>query len=85
MLLFCKDDIRKTDVIIPVSRVFEIIGGTTTIIINYDGGELTEVYGKMERKIESIRITFENPEDVAKTLRQFYKATNTGARAFFFG
>lgn len=85
MLLFCKDEIRKGKIIVSTDRVFEIIAVNCNIIINYDSGELMEVGGTMAKKIETIRITFDDPDEVEKNFRQFYKAANAGATAFYFG
>lgn len=86
MLLFIQkaDDVAG-QAIIPSSRVYDIFAVDCRININYDGGELIEVEGTFQKKVETISVRFDSEDDVNKILRQFYKACNAGARAFFFG
>lgn len=72
-------------VVIPLSRVFDIWSSECAININYDGGELVEVEGTYQKKLETVRIKFDSSDDVDKAMRQFYKACNDGKNAFFFG
>ena len=83
MLLFVRAYARQ--VVIPINRVFDIWSEGNALLINYDAGELIEIEGTYQNKIESIKVTFETDDDVNKALRQFYKACNAGAGAFFFG
>lgn len=83
MLLFVKVYSRQN--VIPLNRVFDIWSAGNTLSINYDSGELIEIEGTYQKKVESVKVTFETDDDVNKALRQFYKACNAGAGAFFFG
>ncbi len=86
MLLFTKpNNMAASRVIIPLSRVFDIYATDCAININYDSGEFVEVAGKFEKKIETVRVTFDSADAVDKICRQFYKALNANNRAFYFG
>lgn len=83
MLLFVK--VYSRQIVIPLNRVFDIWSEGNALLINYDSGELIEIEGTYQKKVESVKVTFETDDDVNKALRQFYKACNAGAGAFFFG
>lgn len=84
MLIFCKTE--KGRVVIPLNRVYDIRALSSSIIINYDCGDLVWLDGdKYEKKIESAYIEMENADEVDKLIRQFYKACNAGSNAFYFG
>ena len=83
MMLFVK--VGSNQVVIPLARVFDIWSQGNNLMINYDDGELIEIEGTYQKKIESVKVTFDSDDEVNKTLRQFYKACNTGAGAFFIG
>lgn len=83
MLLFVK--IGSRQIIIPLAHVFDIWSFNDELNINYDSGELIEVEGTYQKKIENIQIHFETDDELNKVLRQFYKACNAGAGAFFIG
>ena len=84
MLLFTKpNNMAASRVIIPLSRVFDIYATDCSININYDSGEMVEVAGKFEKKIETVRVTFDSADEVDKIFRQFYKAVNANSRAFY--
>ena len=87
MLLFCKpNDIPVNQVIIPLERVYNIIHSSCRININYDSGELMEVAeNTYQPKIDTASIVYDDTDSAEKTLRQFYKACNNNAGAFFFG
>lgn len=86
MLLFTKpNNMAASRVIIPLSRVFDIYATDCSININYDSGEMVEVAGKFEKKIETVRVTFDTPDEVDKIFRQFYKAINANNNAFYIG
>jgi len=75
-------------IIIPLNRVYEIKASGKTITIDYDGGEITYLDNEgsaVAPKVETIRINFENEDELDKIMRQFYKACNNKAGAFFFG
>lgn len=82
-MLFVK--VGSHQIVIPLARVFDIWSAGNDLIINYDSGELIEVEGTYQKKVESVKVTFNSDDDVNKTLRQFYKACNTGSGAFFIG
>lgn len=87
MLLFVSPSnmyVRK--VIIPLERVYNIAVSDCSIIINYDAGELIWLDGdKYEKKIESIRITFDSPDEADEVIRNFYKSVYKGVPVFHFG
>ena len=87
MLLFVSPSnmyVRK--VIIPLERVYNISVSDCSIIINYDAGELIWLDGdKYEKKIESIRITFDSPDAADEFIRNFYKSVYKGVPVFHFG
>ncbi len=84
MLLFTKpNNMAANRVIIPLSRVFDIYATDCSININYDSGEFVEVAGKFEKKIETVRVTFDSADEVDKLFRQFYKAVNSNSHAFY--
>lgn len=87
MLLFVfPSNMYVQKLIIPSSRVYDIAASDCSIIINYDSGELVEVsQGKFEKKIESVKVTYDSFDEVDKVTRQFYKAVSNRAAAFFFG
>jgi len=86
MLLFIDNsDSVMSQVIIPISRLYDIWSYGCRININYDSGELVEVEGTYQKKIESLSIVCESEDVVNKLLRQFYKACNNKAGAFYFG
>lgn len=75
-------------IIIPLNRVYEIKASGKTITIDYDGGEITYLDNEgsaVAPKVETIRINFETEDELDKIMRQFYKACNNKAGAFFFG
>ena len=75
-------------IIIPLNRVYEIKASGKTIAIDYDGGEITYLDNEgsaVAPKVETIKINFENEDELDKIMRQFYKACNNNAGAFFFG
>lgn len=84
MLIFCKT--KKGRVIVPLSRVYDIRALETSVIINYDCGDLVWLDGdKYEKKIESVFIEFADEDEVDKVIRQFYKACRDNANSFYFG
>lgn len=86
MLLFARDRYRNDENnVIPLERVYEIVSSGCNIFINYDSGEMVEVNGILTKKVESLKIVLESVEEVEKVFRQFYKAANSNAGAFFFG
>lgn len=85
MMIFAKDTYRKEKIIIPLSRMFEIMSSGCSVVINYDSGEVIETEHGYIKKIETIKITLDSPDDVDKIIRQFYKACNNNAGAFYFG
>ena len=86
MMLFCKpSNMVSNRVIIPLNRVYDIYCLDVSLSINYDSGELVEVEGTFQKKLESVRITFESADELDKIVRQFYKALNSGSNAFYFG
>lgn len=75
-------------IIIPLNRVYEIKASGKTITIDYDGGEITYLDNEgsaVAPKVETIKINFESEDELDKIMRQFYKACNNKAGAFFFG
>ncbi len=84
MLLFVKD-IDYGNLVIPLARVFEIFSQGKSVIITYDSGELVEVEGNFEKQLKLVSVPFASAEDVNVVFRQFYKAVNAGAKAFYFG
>lgn len=86
MLLFIDPkNFYISKLVVPMARVYEICGGECEIIVNYDSGELVEVDGKFEKKIESVKIVYDSHDEVNKIFRQFYKAVSNGSNAFYFG
>jgi len=87
MMLFCKaKDIIGGQIVIPLSRVINIIVVGCRININYDGGELMEVRENVyQPKIETASVVYGDSDEADKTLRQFYKSCSNNAGAFFFG
>lgn len=75
----------KERVIIPLSRVYNICSSENRIIINYNCGDLINVEGNCVPKIETVRVILDSSDEVDKTIRQFYKACQSNAKAFFFG
>lgn len=84
MFLFVKD-VNIGQIIIPSFRLYDIWAVGCRIHINYDSGELIEVEGTYQKKIETVSVVLDNEDVVNKLLRQFYKACNNKAGAFFFG
>lgn len=75
-------------IIIPLNHVYEIKASGKTITIDYDGGEITYLDNEgsaVAPKVETIKINFESEDELDKIMRQFYKACNNKAGAFFFG
>lgn len=86
MLLFIDNsDSVMSQVIIPISRLYDIWSLGCRININYDSGELLEIEGTYQKKIETVSVVLDNEDAVNKLLRQFYKACNNKAGAFYFG
>ena len=86
MLLFVKNsDVNIGQIIIPSFRLYDIWAVGCRININYDSGELIEVEGTYQKKVETASVVLDNEDAVNKLLRQFYKACNNKAGAFFFG
>lgn len=86
MLLFIKSaDTFASKIVVPLARVYDIWASDCSVNINYDGGEVVEVEGTFQKKIESVHVTFDKPDDVDKIMRQFYKAVNAGSKAFYIG
>lgn len=87
MLLFCKPITNSPDnIIIPLDRVYNIISNGCRVIIDYDAGECLEVYeGNYQNKITELVIYYDSEDEVNKAIRQFYRAVNSNANAFFFG
>ena len=87
MLLFCKvKEISDGQIIIPLNRVFDIISTGCRININYDSGELMEVRENVyQNKIDTASIIYDSPDEVDKTIRQFYKSVNNNSNCFYFG
>lgn len=83
MLLFMK--ISGGQVIIPTERIYNICAVGCRVSVNYDSGELLEVGSMYQKKIETVSVVFDSDDLVNKILRQFYKACNNNAGAFFFG
>lgn len=84
MLLFCSTSNGR--VVVPLNRVYNIVASSCTIIINYDCGDLVWLDGdRYEKKVESVSVTLDSPDEVDKVFRQFYKACNSGSNAFYFG
>lgn len=87
MLLFCKPNsefIRQ--VIIPMSRVIEIIASENRINIIYDKEEVVEVAHKtFQKRVETVSILYDSGDDTDKAIRQFYKACANNSGSFFFG
>lgn len=91
MLLFVdRNDVSNTNyqdskTIIPVNRVYDIVVSGCRIIVNYDGGDLVEIEGTYQKRIDSVSVVFDSPDKANKVIRQFYKACNSGSLAFYFG
>lgn len=86
MLLFTKSsDTNIGQIIIPSNRVYDIWAVGCRININYEGGDIIEVEGTYQKKIETVSVILSSPEAVNKLIRQFYKACNNHSAAFFFG
>jgi len=86
MLLFVKtSNTFSSDIIIPVGRIYDIWAANCHININYDSGELIETELGYQKKLETITVVFNSADEVNKILRQFYKACNNKAGAFYFG
>ena len=87
MVLFvCPSNEYIQKVMVPMNRVFNIVATDCSIIINYDAGELIWLDGdKYEKKIETLKVTFDSPDEVDKLTRQFYKAVANRSEAFFIG
>lgn len=73
------------DVIVPESRLIDIIFRENVIVVNYDAGDLLEVAGTFQKKIESVRVVCDSEDDANKIKRQFYKACASKQNAFYFG
>lgn len=86
MLLFLQPtDLAVDKLIIPFDRVYDIWASSCTVVFNYDSGELVEVEGTYQKKLCSVRVVFDDSDEVDKIMRQFYKAVNAGSKAFYFG
>lgn len=85
VLFICPSNMYVQKLMIPFSRVYEIVCSDCSVIVNYESGEMVEVNGKFEKKIESAKVTFDSVDDVDKISRQFYKAVANRASAFFIG
>lgn len=86
MFLFLQPaDLAVSKLVIPTERIYEINAGSCSIIVNYDSGEVIEVDGTYQKKLNSVRVVFDSPDEVEKIMRQFYKALNSNANAFYFG
>lgn len=79
MLLFVNDTV------VPEHRLIDIIFRENVIVVNYDGGDLIEVAGTFQKKIETVRVVCDNPDDANKIKRQFYKACAVNQGVFYFG
>lgn len=87
MMLFCKSrEIVGGQIIIPSNRIYNIIASGCRININYDSGELMEVRENVyQAKIDTASILYNDPDEVDKTIRQFYKAVSNNSNCFYFG
>lgn len=84
MLLFLNGDNGR--IIIPSERLYNIVAVSCSVVVNYEGGEMCWVDdNNLVPKIETVRVTFNSPDEVDKIIRQFYKACNNKVGAFFFG
>lgn len=84
MLLFVTTS--EGQIIIPLARVYNIVLSSCSVVINYDCGDIVWLDGdKYEKKIETVRSVYDSPDEANKVIRQFYKACNNNAGAFFFG
>lgn len=83
MLLFANSSNVKC--VIPLSRVYDISAVSCTVVINYDCGDIVEVEGTFQKKLESVRVVFDSADDVDKIMRQFFKACRAKENAFYFG
>lgn len=82
MLLFFGKELHR---IIPLERVYEIVANGNEICVTYEGGDSTDYEGQAVKVSSFCKLKFEDEEEVHKVIRQFYKAVNSGANAFFFG
>lgn len=73
------------NIVIPERRLIDIVVRENVIVVNYDGGDLLEVAGTFQKKIESVRVVCDCADDAMKIKRQFYKACDAGKNAFYFG
>lgn len=87
MLLFVKPTGSTAErIVIPLARVYDIWSTSCSIYINYAGGAMMEVVdGTYQPKVDTARIVLDSKDEVDKIFRQFYKACNAGAGAFYFG
>lgn len=86
MLLFIKNrDVPVNQYVIPLDKVFMIWVSGSSVNVNFDGGEYLEVEGSFQKKLEIVSVKFSSAENANKALRQFYKAVNADAKAFFLG
>lgn len=87
MLLFCKPNTNSiNNIIVPLARVYNIISNGCRVIIDYNGGDCIEVEnGNYQNKITEVVIYYDSEDEVNKAIRQFFRAVNSNANAFFFG
>jgi hypothetical protein len=85
LLFFQPADLAVDKLVVSLERVYDIWASSCTVVCNYDSGELIEIEGTYQKKLGSVRVVFDDSDEVDKVMRQFYKAVNAGSKAFYFG